>query len=107
MAVTLILIFAASCYSSVGKSKNGKSSLIGSWASVEVPGTLFIFNGDGTGCLDANGTIMNFSYTDNGSKVEITYEGTSTAQVNEYNVKENILLLSNPDYDSALTYRKK
>ena len=106
LALALVLCFAA-CGSANGSSDNGASSIIGSWDSIEAPGTVYTFNEDGTGALDASGVIMNFTYVDKDGKVEITYEGTDTALVCEYTVKDNVLSLIDTEMGTTLTYNKK
>lgn len=107
IALTLCVLFAASCFAACGSTNNGKSALIGSWESAEAPGTVYTFNADGTGTLDANGSILNFTYTDKDGKIEYTYEGSGTPQTDEYTIKDNVLSLTSADYGTTINYNKK
>lgn len=110
IALTLCLLFAASCFAACGSSNgsdNNKSALIGTWESVEAPGTSYTFGEDGKGSLDANGSVMNFTYTDKDGKLELTYDGTSSAQVSNYTIKDNVLSITDAEYGTTLTYNKK
>ena len=83
-----------------------KSAIIGSWDSELAPGTVYTFKEDGTGELDATGSIINFTYTDKSGKVEITYEGTKTPEIYGCTVKDEKLTM-NADDGTSYTYIKK
>ena len=105
IALTLCVLFAASCFAACGS--GGKTALIGSWESIEAPGTVYTFNEDGTGTLDASGAVMNFTYTDKDGKLDITYEGASAPQTSTYTIKDGVLSITDNATQSTLTYNKK
>lgn len=111
IALTLCVLFAASCFAACGGSNggsdNGTASIIGSWDSIEAPGTVYTFNKDGTGVLDASGVTMYFTYVDKDGKIELTYEDTSSAQISEYTIKDDVLSLKDAEMGTTLTYKKK
>ena len=107
IALTLCVLFAASCFAACGSANGAKSALIGSWDSVEAPGTVYTFNEDGTGTLDASGAVMNFTYTDKDGKLDLTYEGTSAPVTNTYTIKDNVLSITDDAMQTTLTYNKK
>ena len=83
-----------------------KSAIIGSWDSELAPGTVYTFKEDGTGQLDATGSIINFTYTDKSGKVEITYEGTKTPEIYGCTVTDGKLTMNAGD-GTSYTYVKK
>ena len=107
IALTLCLLFAASCFVACGGSDNGKSALIGSWDSVEAPGTVYTFNEDGSGTLDASGTVLKFTYTDKDGKLDLTYEGTTAPLTSTYTIKDSVLSVTDDSTQTTLTYKKK
>ena len=113
LALTLCVLMTVFCFAACGNSGNsdtsdsGKSTLVGTWESVEAPGTAYIFNDDGTGALDASGTKLNFTYEDKGASVEIAYEGTSSADVYEYTIEGSKLSMTDTGTSTVYTYTKK
>ena len=103
IALTLCVLLSASCLAACG----AKSALIGSWDSIEAPGTVYTFNADGSGTLDASGSVLKFTYTDKDGMLTLTYEGSSTPQTSAYTVKDNVLSLTDTEYGTTLTYKKK
>lgn len=51
-----------------------RSALIGSWAYEEDENFVYTFNANGTGSYEVYGETINFTYTDNGSSVEIVFD---------------------------------
>lgn len=103
IALALCVLMMALSFAACGS----KNPLVGTWESVEAPGTSYIFNKDGSGALDASGTTMNFTYTVKDDTVEITYEDTSTAIVNTFRIEGSTLSLTDKEYGTILTYTKK
>ena len=85
-------------------SEVSNSSLIGTWESIEAPGTFFTFNEDGSGIQNSGQIILNFTFSDKGTTVEITYEGTAEPQVCEYTIDGDKLSMLYPDTNTTLTY---
>lgn len=103
LSVMLAAISLASCGSA-----DSKSVIIGSWDSVEAPGTVYVFNEDGTGALEMDGvTTMNYTYTEKDSEIEISYEGVVEPQVYTYKLNDTTLTLIDKSTDTAIDYIKK
>ena len=115
IALTLCVLMTALCLTACGGKESNdveadgtKSALLGAWSSVEAEGTGYTFGEDGKGTWDlGDGLTTNFTYVDNGTSVEITYEGTSVAQIWEYAIDGNNLTMTDTDTGSVLTYTKK
>ena len=103
IALTLCALIAALSFTACG----GKNELIGSWDSVEAPGSVYTFEEGGSGNLNSSGMVMNFTYTTGNGKISITYEGSTSAQTVEYSIKGSVLTLTDPETGSTLTYNKK
>ena len=107
IALTLCLLVAAIGLSSCG-SADTKSALVGTWESVEAPGTSYTFNEDGKGTLNMDDDVtMNFTYTDKDSSVDLLYKGTSSAQGFSYTIEGNKLTMTSDEEGTVLTYTKK
>lgn len=103
-ALLTVLCFAA-CGSKTDAPAETKAALAGTWNANEAEGCAYTFNEDGTGQWDAGeGMIMNFSYVDNGTSVEITYEGSATAQTWNYVIEGSTLTMTDTDTGTVLTY---
>ena len=89
-----------------GKTDTGATTaLVGTWSANEAEGSAYIFNEDGTGkWTTPDGLEMNFTYVDNGASVEITYEGSASAQIWSYTIDGSILSMTDSDSGSVLTY---
>lgn len=83
-----------------------KSTLIGTWDSVEAPGTYYTFNEDGKGVLGGEGYTVNFTYVDKGTSVELTSEGTTSALVWNYTIEGDKLSMTDAEDTTTLTYTK-
>ena len=108
---SLLTVFCLSaCSNSDSKSQStsevSDSSLIGTWESVEAPGTFYTFNENGSGIQNSGQIILNFTYADKGTTVEITYEGTTEPQVCEYTIDGDKLSMLYPDTNTTLTYTR-
>ena len=84
----------SSSSSNVGSSitSNSKNPIVGSW-KYEYIGYAFVytFNGNGTGKYDAAGTEMQFTYTTDGNKISILYNGDSAPFETEYSIDGDTL----------------
>lgn len=110
LAVSVIMIVL--CFTGCGNKTSNEvvetaSPLVGTWAANEAEGASYIFNDDGSGVWDmGGGATMNFSYADKGTTVEITYEGSSSAQTWEYTIDGSTLTMKDTDTGTVLTYTK-
>ena len=131
IALTLCVLMAVLSFSACSKKGNGTettaanaaaedadksesqeaaagSALLGTWSANEAEGCAYTFEEGGKGVWDASeGMLMNFTYTDKGETVEITYEGASTTQIWEYTIDGANLTMKDLDTGSILTYTKK
>ncbi len=82
-----------------------KSVLIGTWDSVEAPGTYYTFNEDGTGVIGGEGYTIKMNYVDKGASVELTSEGNTSALVWNYTIEGDKLSMTDAD-GATLTYTK-
>lgn len=99
------------CFFRARTAKNGApaaASLVGTWSANEAEGAAYVFNDDGTGKWDmGDGLEMNFTYTDDGKTVGITYEGSSSTDTYEYTIEGDLLTMTDPAMQTTLTYTKK
>ncbi|MBQ9673534.1 MAG: hypothetical protein IJV39_02790 [Ruminococcus sp.] len=121
VALSLCALTAVFCFTACGNADNSsdsttttaavetteaaKTALVGTWESVEAPGTSYTFNEDGTGSLNGEGYSTEFKYVDKGSKVEFIYGETTTGEENDYTIKGDTLSLTSEGY-GTLTYKK-
>ncbi len=68
-----------------------RSALIGSWAYEEDENFLYTFHENGTGTYAVYGESLNFTYTDNGTSVEIVFD--DAPGVFDYTIDGNTLVL--------------
>lgn len=68
-----------------------RSSLTGVWAYVEDENFVYTFNANGTGSYEVYGETINFTYTDNGTSVEIVFDDAPGTF--DYTVDGNTLIL--------------
>lgn len=117
IALTLCALMTVLCLAACGNSDTDKSdsntsaeeksALIGTWASIDAEGTAYIFNEDGTGKINAgDDAVLNFTYVDKGSSVEITYEDTSTTDTWEYTI-DGTLTMKDALTGTTLIYTKQ
>ncbi len=105
LAVAAVVLSFAACGSKTDAPAETKAALAGTWNANEAEGCAYTFNEDGTGQWDAGeGMIMNFSYVDNGTSVEITYEGSATSQTWNYVIEGSTLTMTDTDTGTVLTY---
>ena len=67
------------------------SALVGSWAYEEDANFIYTFNANGTGSYEVYGETINFTYTDNGTSVEIVFDDAPGTF--DYTVDGNTLVL--------------
>ena len=68
-----------------------RSALIGSWAYEEDENFIYTFNANGTGSYTVYGETVDFTYTDNGSTVEIVFDDAPGTF--DYTIDGNTLVL--------------
>lgn len=84
---------------------NDSSALIGSW-EYESGGFTYTFNADGTGTYDVYGEVMNFTYTDNGSSIEMLFDDVDTPSTYEYSIEGDALTIKD-SFGEDVKYIKK
>lgn len=110
IALTLCVLMTVLCLTACSGSGDGgsKSALIGTWASSDAEGPSYIFSEDGTGKIDGgDDAVLNFTYVDKGSSVEITYADTSTTDTWEYTIDGSTLTMKDALTGTALTCTKQ
>jgi len=72
--------------------KAESTSVVGSWKNDEYGSDfIYTFNSDGSGKYDAAGTLMEFTYTIDGSRISIMYTGNTVPFETEFSVSGDIL----------------
>ena len=95
VAILFVSIFLVGC----GK-KEEKITLVGSW---DYSGLYtYVFNADGTGSYAGS----NFTYTTDGDKLSITYEGNTVPFETTYKIDGNKLIIKD-SFDNDVTYTRK
>ena len=71
-----------------GENQSSKEvTIVGSWKTQAYGADyVYTFNADGTGKYDAAGTVMEFTYTTEGSKISILYTGNTDPFETEYSI---------------------
>lgn len=85
--------------------ENSASPLVGSWV-FEEGGFTYTFNADGTGSYDAFGEVLNFTYTDNGDSITMTYVDVDVPTTLPYAIDGNTLTVTD-SFGSEVKYIKK
>lgn len=62
------------------KAASTDSDIVGSW-EYEGGSFTYTFNDNGTGTYDISGNVMNFTYSADGTKLTITYEGSAAMEL--------------------------
>jgi len=99
LSVTLItgsVFVLASC----GGKK--KAAIVGDWKDTYFT---YTFNEDGTGQYDIAGNAMKFTYTTEGEKLIITYEGVEKPEEKIYSIDGDKLIIK-ATYGSDLVYTR-
>ena len=83
------LLVITLCLVLVGCNKaKGKNPLVGKWAYGSF---VYTFNEDGTCSYDAAGTLMKCTYTTDGDKISILYDGDTASFDTTYSIDGNKL----------------
>lgn len=89
-----------------GNNRDG-NSLVGDWVSQEYDGAfVYTFKDNGSGNYDAAGVAMPFTYTIDGDKLSILYEGDTDPFETTYKVSGNTLTIKD-SFDADVVYNKK
>ena len=86
------------------------NSIVGTWEYLDNGKTksdiYYKFESDKTGGYTYYGQTRNFTYEDKGTKVKISYEGTTTPNEFDYTIKDNVLTIKD-SFGSDVTYKRK
>ena len=111
IALTLCVLMTMLCLTACGGNSDSSdtatgSTLVGTWSANEAENAGYVFAEDGTGkwVLENEGIEMNFTYTDNGTSVEIIYEGASEGMIWDYTIDGSLLTMTDTDTGTVLTY---
>ena len=102
LPVLLAVVIIVGAFTLTG-CENSENSLVGSWG---YSGFVYTFNADGTGTYDASGTLMPFTYEDDGDKITITYEGNTIGSTYEYKIEGNKFIIKD-SFGSDVEYTRK
>ena len=83
------------------------SAIVGTWESIEAPGTSYTFNADGTGELKSDDLTIKLTYADEDAKLTINYIVSSDPQVWTYTIEGDTLTMTEQDTGTVLAYTKK
>lgn len=90
MKKTLLGIVLLCAFSFVLLTGCGKKGLVGKW-EYETGGYVYTFNEDGTGSYAISGFESKFTYTTEGNKISILYEGNTAAFESEFEIDGDTL----------------
>ena len=102
LTIALILIFATFVFVLTGCNEKTEG-VVGKWAYTSY---VYTFNSDKTGTYDASGTLMQFTYEDDGEKLSILYTGSTSPLVLKYRIDGNKLIITD-SFGSDVEYTKK
>ena len=107
MLVALMLIGMLSACGGEKKEseKEEPITIVGTWEYGSM-GAAYIFNEDGTGTYTFSGTDMNFTYTDDGSKLIIQYENADNTNEFSYTIEGKTLHIED-SFGSIVDYTRK
>ena len=109
--LSLVLCLAAALFvlsSCGGKSDQSKSPLIGTWIAQEEGNSDITFNADGTGCLQREDRIENFTFTDKGNgSYEMSAEHSKTKITQGYRIEGDTLYTINMELGIEEAYTRK
>lgn len=102
---TIISILIATIFtlSACGKKENS-NSIVGKWAYSD--SFIYTFNKDKTCSYDAMGTLMKCTYTVDGDKLSIMYEGDTEPFETTFKIEDNVLTIKD-SLDNDVNYKRK
>ena len=103
LTIGFILILATCVLLLTGCGESKDKGIIGKW---EYSSYVYTFNEDKTGTYDALGTLMNFTYEDNGSKISILYTGNTSPLELDYRIEDNKLIITD-SFGEEIEYIKR
>ncbi len=108
MAAVLIVIVLLSLAACGGKAEPAKAPIVGSWECEygSLGKFIYTFNDDGTGQYDAAGRIKKFTYTEDGSKLSISFEGTKLPRELPYRIDGSKLFVTD-SFGMEAEYNRK
>jgi len=80
-------------------------TIVGTWEYAEM-NCAYTFNEDGTGSYSFAGSALPFTYTDDGSKVSVQYEGSSAPNEFAYTIEGKTLHIED-SFGSIVDYTRK
>lgn len=109
LIITLAIMLLISIVVLTGCEDKKDEGIVGSWSYNPYGSTEYIytFNADKTGSYNAGGTVMDFTYEDDGTKVSILYTGNTVAGSYEYRIEDGKKLFIKDSFGSELEYDKK
>ena len=102
LVIALILSISILGLTGCGKEKSKKNTIVGKWESKVYSSYVYTFNEDGTG--DYSG--VKFTYTTEGNKISIKYDGNSVPFKSTYEIKDNELNIKD-SFGNDTIYIKK
>lgn len=106
LLIAMMLVgMLAGCGSGEGENHQEPVTIVGTWEYGSL-GAAYIFNADGTGAYEFAGTQMKFTYTDDGSKITLQYEGMTAPNEFNYTIEGNILHMED-SFGEIVDYTKK
>ena len=101
-ALMLVVVLTFSLVACGGEKE---TTIVGSWESVDMAGAIYNFGEDGKGSYEFMGAAMDFTYTDDGTAVVITY-GKSEPNTFKYTIDGDKLSIED-SFGSTVIYKKK
>ena len=95
---------AAKAEKEQSKTETTDNSIVGVW-EYESGGFTYTFKEDGTGTYDVAGNVMKFTYTADGTKLKITYEGSPAMEL-EYELSGDTLNVKDSTGNDTIYKRK-
>ena len=101
----MMMCLLCACGGGEGEEENAPVSIVGTW-EYSAMNCSYTFNADGTGSYSFYGSEMKFTYTDDGSKVTLQYEGMDNTNEFAYTIEGKTLHIED-SYGEIVDYVKK
>ncbi len=79
------------------------TSIIGSWEAESWQGAIYTFETNGRGAYTFWGASKGFSYKDDGTAVELQYDGDFMASIHKYRIEDSKLIIDD-SFGMPVTY---